>query len=243
MVHQKSPLARHPRTTHILLQNEIPLSETLAQLDAANDPSLPAPLSTMFNPSPMPTKEQLIAFPWDKLTWLIVNEGEASDMNKVLAPAGDVSVPTFDKDAPYASLSAYPILLRLSQCIPATNIVCTLGGAGVLAYVPCLQAPPVFLPAAKLQGTVRDTTGAGDCFTGYLVAGLMQLDGPLTPQSLVQVLRRCVQVLSASPLRLFNDSSLLTGSWYVCRESRGNGEYSQRQRCRCAPLGYRKQVV
>lgn len=32
----------------------------------------------------------------------------------------------------------------------------------------------VYLPAATLDGPVRDTTGAGDCFAGYFVAGLME---------------------------------------------------------------------
>lgn len=144
----------------------------------------------------MLSKEQLLEFPWSKLTWLIVNEGEASDLNNVLTPAETLSAPP--SDFPYASLSAYPVLLRLSRCIPTTNIVCTLGGAGVMAHVPSFRGPPLYLPAAKLQGSVRDTTGAGDCFTGYMVAGLMQLgDAVLTPDALTIILRRCVQV---SPL-------------------------------------------
>ncbi|PBK71843.1 Ribokinase-like protein [Armillaria solidipes] len=182
----------HPRTTHILLQNEIPFPDTLAQITAANDPSLPQPLSTIFNPSPMPSQTQLLQFPWDKLTWLIVNEGEASDLVDILLPSPASLVPNED----YASLSAYPVILRLAERIPTTNIVCTLGAAGVLALLPSFEGNPVYLPAARLEGTVRDTTGAGDCFTGYLVAGLMKIEQeetPLTRDRLTDVLRRCVQ--------------------------------------------------
>ena len=32
-----------------------------------------------------------------------------------------------------------------------------------------------YLPSAKLDNPVLDTTGAGDCFTGYFVSGLMTL--------------------------------------------------------------------
>ncbi|KAI0058468.1 Ribokinase-like protein [Artomyces pyxidatus] len=70
----------------------------------------------------------------------------------------------------------------------------TLGAAGVVALtVGALM--PVYLLAAELQGDVRDTTGAGDCFTGYLVAGLMQVDPSevLTTREATTLLRRSVQ--------------------------------------------------
>lgn len=35
---------------------------------------------------------------------------------------------------------------------------------------------PIYVPAAKLDGPVVNTTGAGDCFTGYFVTGLMELE-------------------------------------------------------------------
>ncbi|KAK7441771.1 putative ribokinase [Stygiomarasmius scandens] len=191
----------HPRTTHLLLQNEIPLSETLAYINAAAE-APNGPISTTFNPSPMPSDEELKVFPWDKLDWLIVNEGEASDMYKVLAgdePATNIDV----SGSPYAHLSAYPVALKLSSQIPKTNIVCTLGAAGVLALIPSLKEEkdkaiePIFLPAAKLENGAVDTTGAGDCFAGFLVAGLMKLREQgvekLTREHVTSVLKRCVQ--------------------------------------------------
>lgn len=197
--------ASHPKksipagTSHLLLQNEIPLEDTLAYLSEAAKASA----VTIFNPSPMPSDAELKAFPWDKLTWLIVNEGEASDMYKTLSGGSIHSIPDIS-GSPYAHLSAYPTLLQLSSQIPQTNLVCTLGAAGVLTLIPSLGASPglnsepIFLPAAKLQRGVVDTTGAGDCFAGYMVAGLMKLHDEgikvLQREHIVAVLKRCVQV-------------------------------------------------
>ncbi|KAE9403737.1 Ribokinase-like protein [Gymnopus androsaceus JB14] len=173
--------ASHPKksipagTSHLLLQNEIPLEDTLAYLSEAAKASA----VTIFNPSPMPSDAELKAFPWDKLTWLIVNEGEASDMYKTLSGGSIHSIPD----------------------IQWTNLVCTLGAAGVLTLIPSLGASPglnsepIFLPAAKLQRGVVDTTGAGDCFAGYMVAGLMKLHDEgikvLQREHIVAVLKRC----------------------------------------------------
>ncbi|KAF9074637.1 Ribokinase-like protein [Rhodocollybia butyracea] len=196
----------HPKTslpsgtTHLLLQNEIPLEDTLAYLCAATEASV----STIFNPSPMPSDAELRAVPWDKINWLIVNEGEASDMYKAIS--GDstqqATLPGISSTV-YAHLPAYTTLLRLYSQIPKTNIVCTLGATGVLTLVPSLlgELPglpePIFLPAAKLKNGVVDTTGAGDCFAGYMVAGLMRLceEGTdvLQREHLISVLKRCVQ--------------------------------------------------
>ncbi|KAJ7097634.1 Ribokinase-like protein [Mycena epipterygia] len=176
----------HPDTTHIVLQNEIPMPSTIEYLARASS----SKISTVFNPSPMPTAEELKAFPWHHLTWLIVNSGEALDLCKALG---------LDVQAASASASAAdtakPLLSRLSSHMPTTNLVCTLGADGVLAKFTLLrEAEPVYLPAAKLQGTTRDTTGAGDCFTGYMVAGLMSLEGQnATSEDYVSVLKRCAQ--------------------------------------------------
>ncbi|KIY61198.1 Ribokinase-like protein [Cylindrobasidium torrendii FP15055 ss-10] len=191
-VHKENPPTMHPEVTHILLQNEIPFADTLAQLESSSHPSLPRPIATIFNPSPMPTAEELRILPWKNLTWLVVNEGEAEDLSAALTFDSSIVRPP-PNDAPYASMSAYPVVMRLAQCIPTTNIVCTLGGAGVLAHVPALEGAPVYLPAAVLEA-VRDTTGAGDCFTGYMVDGLMKLgEAALTRESLTAILKRSVQ--------------------------------------------------
>ncbi|KAJ7843131.1 Ribokinase-like protein [Mycena olivaceomarginata] len=137
---------------------------------------------------------ELKTFPWHQLTWLIVNSGEALDLCRALG----LAVPDTSVSASAAD-TARPLLARLSSHMPTTNVVCTLGADGVLAqFTPTLlggESEPVYLPAAKLQGTTRDTTGAGDCFTGYLVAGLMGLgQKPVaTAADYVAVLKRAVQ--------------------------------------------------
>ncbi|EPQ50805.1 Ribokinase-like protein [Gloeophyllum trabeum ATCC 11539] len=160
--------------SHLLVQNEIPLSSTLSYLSLAHSEGV----STVFNPSPMPTPAELRAFPWTHVSWLLLNEGEAADL---LTALGAPHVTPFEETkeglpSTPSLLTSYSVVARLSRH-PAfsrsVNIVCTLGSAGVLALLPALLNP-IYVPAAKLEGSVRDTTGAGDCFTGYLVAELMR---------------------------------------------------------------------
>ncbi|KAF7377507.1 Ribokinase [Mycena sanguinolenta] len=177
----------HPDTTHAVFQNEIPLSSTIEYLTQASS----SQISTIFNPSPMPTPEELKTFPWHQLTWLVVNSGEALALCKALG----LEVPDPSTSASAVDV-AKPLLSRLSSGMPTTNVVCTLGADGVLAQFTLFnsKSEPVYLPAAKLQGTTRDTTGAGDCFTGYMVAGLMRLEGKeVTTADYVAVLKRAVQ--------------------------------------------------
>jgi ribokinase len=138
----------------------------------------------------MPTPEELKGFPWRYLTWLIVNSGEALDLCKAL----DLEVPNVGASTSASVVDMGKSLLScLSSHLSTTNVVCTLGADGVLAQF--ISQRPVHLPAAKLQGATRDTTGAGDCFTGYMVAGLMHLEGQtVTAADYIDVLKRAVQV-------------------------------------------------
>ncbi|KAJ7041020.1 Ribokinase-like protein [Mycena alexandri] len=174
-----------PDTTHIVLQNEIPLQSTIEYLARGSSSGI----STIFNPSPMLAPEQLKIFPWNQVTWLIVNSGEALDLCKALnleVGAANPSASTVD--------TAKPLVTLLSISMPTTNVVCTLGADGLLAqFAQFTQSEPLYLPASPLQGTTRDTTGAGDCFTGYMVAGLMRLEGQPTSDDYVAVLKRAVQ--------------------------------------------------
>ncbi|KAI0078058.1 Ribokinase-like protein [Panus rudis PR-1116 ss-1] len=162
--------------THLLTQNEIPFDSTLAALSHAH--SIGA--TTIFNPSPMPSPSQLQTFPWTQLSWLIVNQGEATSLLKAFA-AHDVTAELRAAPKSWPKVKdvehAYELLQRLHlhpTFSPSINLVCTLGGLGVIALVNELDEP-VYVPAAKLDGPVRDTTGAGDCFTGYMVAELMRI--------------------------------------------------------------------
>jgi len=147
----------------------------------------------IFNPSPLPSQEEVAKIPWGMVTWLIVNQGEARELHYL------ISGETKEKEIPIREL-----VRRLSNIAAGVGVVCTLGADGVLAYLPSSHRPEaandtqqcMYLPAAKLQGPVRDTTGAGDCFTGYFVQGLMEFgaQSEITERDLERILKRCVVV-------------------------------------------------
>ncbi|KAF7313924.1 Ribokinase [Mycena chlorophos] len=175
-----TPPPIHPDTTYMVFQNEVPLASTIEFLTLATASNI----ATVFNPSPMPTPDELRSFPFDKLTWLVVNEGEVSELCEAL----DVAVKTEGRDLVE---DARKLVLGLAGRLPSTNIICTLGADGVLAKFR-VSDDCVHLPAAKLQGPPLDTTGAGDCFTGYMVAGLMQLEEHGASEH-IAVLQRAIQ--------------------------------------------------
>lgn len=198
--------------THLLLQNEIPLPSTLSHLSIAHATGV----TTLFNPSPMLSVPESLAFPWSEVDWLIVNESEAHHLLSALGtPTSGLTTSALPTDAltrmpiahvsavhPPSVIGAYSIVARLhahSGFSETTNIVCTLGSAGVLAFVPSISET-LYMPAAELRGDVRDTTGAGDCFTGYLVAGLLKLRNEgkaiLDASNLREILGQCVKVWS-----------------------------------------------
>ena len=123
----------------LLLQNEI--NNVPYIVEKAHERGL----KILFNPSPF--NETVTQLPLHKLSYIIVNEGEAMVLSGASSP-----------DAAMAFLRAqYPVL----------GIVLTLGARG------CMFAQgdfTCFQPA--FEATVVDTTGAGDTFTGYLAAGL-----------------------------------------------------------------------
>ncbi|BEI80181.1 hypothetical protein CcaverHIS002_0107100 [Cutaneotrichosporon cavernicola] len=156
--------------SHLLLQNEIPLQDTLAYLREAGARGL----TSIYNPSPMPTREQLRAFPWDCLTHLIVNEGELAD----IASAFDAA-PTASSVADTARAQMHA-LNKAAGFNPKIVIVTTIGPEGVVLLDPRKGSEIMAWPAAPVTKVV-DTTGAGDTFAGYFVSLLMELgdDAPL----------------------------------------------------------------
>lgn len=156
-------------------------------------------MTTIFNPSPLPTREQISNIPWKEVDWLIVNEGEAEGLWRALSP---------DKSATVRSAETQDVVRMLSEepSFVTTNIICTLGASGVLAFIPAFHQTAtankglscIHVPAAKLQGNVRDTTGAGDCFTGYFVQGLMEhgrTGKKLSEKDIEGILHICVHVI------------------------------------------------
>jgi ribokinase len=182
--------------THLVLQNEIPLPDTLAHLALAHA----AGATTFFNPSPLPSDKELQTIEWAHIRWLVLNADEAASLLSALGePFTDAPpVPKLPSTAAPALFASYAVAASLHahpRLARATGIVCTLGASGALALAPSL-AQPVYVPGVLLPDGPVDTTGAGDCFTGYLVAGLMDLHTKgtaLDEHTLRAVLTRCVR--------------------------------------------------
>lgn len=148
--------------THLLLQNEIRLADTVDTLHAAHRQGV----VSIFNPSPMLSPEELRSFPWNALSVLVVNEGEANTLLGALGEQG--KRPVFGGPEVLGALVALPMLTGI------LGIVVTLGGRGAVASFSTPSGRETLeLPAAKVK--VRDTTGAGDTFLGYLCGSLMSV--------------------------------------------------------------------
>lgn len=232
--------------THLLLQNEIPFDTTLAYLSHCYRTHR----ISFFNPSPLPTHDQIRTFPWEQLDWLIVNEGEALDLlaimsgDREIAPFNAMGQPLRETD----SADCVALTERLLHDLHGNplfskkvDIICTLGPLGVLALVHSSidrgVVETLYVPAANISPqSVRDTTGAGDCFTGYLVAGLMELQptakpdkgtekGLLPGDRMRAVLERCVEV-SVTMTITGQSADFPVGIRTLCTKTWRDGEYA-----------------
>lgn len=139
----------------------------------------------------------------------MVNEGEARHLLdafcQIISTAdlipGDAQ-PQLPSDMPDCALRSFVLLSQLAAqtSFKNVNIVCTLGSSGLLAslILPKGDRQILYEPAMSVNNVV-DTTGAGDCWTGYLAAGLMdaqaqQQTAPLDKERARMLLRRCNQV-------------------------------------------------
>ncbi|KAM0747265.1 Ribokinase-like protein [Meredithblackwellia eburnea MCA 4105] len=158
--------------THLLLQNEIPFSSTVSSLRLAKQNSV----TTIFNPSPLPSEEQLKEIDWNDVDWLLVNEGEG------LALAGLKEGESEEK-----------ILGKLTSLSEkgGLNAIMTKGADGVVAVTK--EGATVSCPAGKVNGGVKDTTGAGDCFTGYFATLLSTSASNLDSNNLFKILQTASQ--------------------------------------------------
>lgn len=147
------------RITHLMLQNEIPLSTTRAFLSYGGSHGV----LSAWNPSPMPSTSELREMDWPALGVLIVNEGEGFDLLAALAPelAGDAQ----EKSEEELQARAGELLDKLEMLKELKEmkwIVVTRGAKGVLARVRTDdggERQTFDMPAAKPK-QVKDTVSS-----------------------------------------------------------------------------------
>jgi ribokinase len=205
--------------THILLQNEIQFSATLACLEGSSQGQKQI---RIFNPSPLPDAAKAVQIPWKNIDWLLVNAHEGQGLLSSLATDGEerslTELTPAWSDLPVPAQTARMLrALRMLPLLSCTHIVCTLGTLGVVALIRDVDADhtvgsehgsysdasrladddaPIYVPAAAVRGETRDSTGAGDCFTGYFVSGLMRIwdaGGRASRETYEGLLRECTR--------------------------------------------------
>ncbi len=130
---------------YLLLQNEINgLPQIVAQAAEIG-------MRIVLNPSPYDSKLDAVNF--SRLSWLLINEVEAAQIS--------------GSDDPEEAWE------RIHARWPQVSAVITLGGEGSMAFRVTGQGVERFRQAAW-PAKVVDTTAAGDTFTGYFIAGLME---------------------------------------------------------------------
>ncbi len=127
--------------TVLLLQNELNDTPFILREAARRR------LKVGINPAPCPPEVR--DYPLDGVSYLFVNEIEATALS--------------GKSAPEAALAA------LSAQLPDAEIVVTCGGKGALAGIAGVSH---FVPTVPVK--VVDTTCAGDTFNGYYLAGRLR---------------------------------------------------------------------
>ncbi|KAF9051270.1 Ribokinase-like protein [Panaeolus papilionaceus] len=191
-------LALYRKATHLLLQNEIPVDATVTAMKSVKDSCV-----VVINPSPLFNGDEVrLKIAWGRVDWLVVNKDESIGLLESLGPEG--------ANEELTGLDISDVLMKMhhTKTFEKTGIVCTLGADGAIVSVPKFVRDSlgangdgngkdglIFIPAAKAE-VVRDTTGAGDCFAGYFMRGLMELGigrGDVSKEQLRGVLERAVQ--------------------------------------------------
>lgn len=129
----------------LVLQNEINLLPQIVDAACARG------MRIALNPSPY--EENLKEVDFGKLSWLLVNEIEASQCS--------------GSDDPE---SAWDVL---HERWPGLSVLITLGGAGSVAHQ-VTDAGVVTRRQQAFKARAVDTTAAGDTFTGYFIAALAE---------------------------------------------------------------------
>ncbi len=131
----------------LLLQNEINGMAELMNKTAA------AGMRLALNPAPM--GPEVLDFPLEKLSWLVVNEIEGRELSGI------------DLEGTGGDESDEQIVTELRRRYPDTVVVMTLGKKGALR----VDGDGMIRSSFPDVGPVVDTTGAGDTFMGYWLTG------------------------------------------------------------------------
>ncbi|CAK9436833.1 uncharacterized protein LODBEIA_P13550 [Lodderomyces beijingensis] len=143
----------------VVLQNEYPDTARTISWLKSNRPRI----NIAYNPSPF--KSELVTREaWGKIDLLIVNEGEARDVAKLLLPELELS----DDLAGFKSLAIE--IQKLLNSENVATVVITRGSKGSVFYNG-KEGQPTFVASKKVDEVV-DTTGAGDTFFGGVVSSL-----------------------------------------------------------------------
>ena len=166
------------RYSYLVVQEEIVHEQTVAAIEQAHANGV----KTVYNPSPMPTSQQIESFPWRSLSYLILNAGEANDM--ISALSGNTQ-----QRSPDNILNAF---MQHPSTSSLQGLIITLGEKGLVARINIGDENADFhLPSTPVDA--KDTTGAGDTFAGYFVASMLKLD-KLTRSSAELALRNAMAV-------------------------------------------------
>ena len=103
------------------------------------------------NPAPM--NESVFSLPLDSVDFLIVNESEGAEIAGMKSGGAE-------------SRDMEKVFGKLRGRFPTATIILTLGADGAMAAKPRGE----ILRLAAHPAKVADSTAAGDCFTGYLLA-------------------------------------------------------------------------
>lgn len=145
---------------YVILQNEYPDTVKTMEWLLENRSNI----NIAYNPSPF-NKELITPEILRKIDLLIVNEGEALDMEKSLH--GDTADGTDDNVARFSRLAS-SLQAKINPA-KANTVIVTMGSVGSVFVSKGLQ--PQFHPSSKVKEVV-DTTGAGDTFFGGVVLQL-----------------------------------------------------------------------
>ncbi len=125
----------------LVVQNEVSCLPQMIELAAQRG------MQVALNPSPF--EDSLLSLPFDKITWLFINEVEGAQMT--------------------GQTELDEILRVLRERYPLLQVVLTLGHNGSICAA---QGRTIHQPIFKVKAV--DTTAAGDTFTGYFLAALTE---------------------------------------------------------------------